>query len=124
MRVFLAALLFLGLSACSAQDVLDRTVGFTSGTGLVHGRVVWVGGAVGPAGGLGSARIYFYPRHGHAFTAVTDSRGGYSVRLPAGSYTVGFAAFRLLPQAGRQLTVQRGDLITLDLPVPSPVVFG
>ncbi len=125
MRAFLAALAFLGLASCSAQDVVDRAVGQTSGTGLVHGRVVWIGGSPGPSGGLGGAHIFFTPeKGGHAFSAVTDSGGSYSLRLPPGAYAVGFSAWRPLPQGDRRIRLLRGDVLELDFRVPSAVVFG
>lgn len=55
----------------------------------------------------------------NTWPAVSDSSGAYSVQLPAGTYTVIAGDADRSPYA-RQLTVEAGDTVTLDLTVSPP----
>ena len=53
------------------------------------------------------------------FTAVADSSGGYSIRVPAGSYVVIAGRADRSPYQ-RQITLRPGDSLTLDLTIALP----
>lgn len=90
-----------------------------TGTAAVKGRVSWPEWA---CSAQGCPRVEGTPVHfadaaaNRTFTAVADSSGGYSIRVPPGSYVV-IAGRADRSRYQRQITVRPGERLTLDLTI-------
>ena len=124
--VGLLAVLFVG--ACGSVHRLGEPSGSTpgpaGGTGMatVKGHVSWPDWA---CSAQGCPRVEDTPVHfadaaaNRTFTAVVGSSGGYSIRIPAGSYVVIAGRADRSPYQ-RQITVQPGEHLTLNLTITPP----
>jgi hypothetical protein len=88
----------------------------------VKGHVSWPDWA---CSAQGCPRLWGTPVHfadaaaNRTFTAVAGSSGGYSIRVPAGSYVVIAGRADRSPYP-RQITVQPGEHLTLNLTITPP----
>jgi hypothetical protein len=88
----------------------------------VKGHVSWPDRA---CSAQGCPRVEGTPVHfadaaaNRTFTAVAGSSGGYSIRVPAGSYVVIAGRADRSPYQ-RQITVQPGEHLTLNLQITPP----
>jgi len=117
--VGLLAVLFVG--ACGSVHRLGEPTGSAGGTGMamVKGHVSWPDWACSAQGcpRLGGTPVHFADAAANrTFTAVADSSGGYSIRVPAGSYVV-IAGRADRSRYQRQITVQPGERLTLNLTI-------
>jgi len=119
--------------AAKTQSDLSRILAERQSNHRVPGLV----GAIAREGGLawsdgvGSADLetpgvaptpdtqYLIASHSKTFTAVAGSSGGYSIRIPAGSYVVIAGRADRSPHQ-RQITVQPGEHLTLNLTITPP----
>ncbi len=120
----LAGLMAAGvLAACGSLHAATRpTTPPPAGTATVTGHLSW---PACPSGGAGCPPIDGVPVHftdaaaRQTYTAVSDGSGRYSIQLPPGSYGV-IAGNADRSPLQRQVTVRRGEAVTLDLPISLP----
>jgi hypothetical protein len=124
--VGLLAVLLVGAcgSVHRSGEPSGSTPGPARGTGMatVKGHVSWPDWA---CSAQGCPRVEDTPVHfadaaaNRTFTAFAGSSGGYSIRIPAGSYVVIAGRADRSPHQ-RQITVQPGEHLTLNLTITPP----
>jgi len=122
-NVLVGSLLALALAACgSVHRAGERLPPTGGGAALVKGHVSWPD-CPRPAANcpsLDGVPIHFADAAANqTFTATSDGSGRYSIQLQSGSYAVIAGNADRSPYQ-RQVAVQRGDVITLDLLISPP----
>jgi len=121
----IGALLMLTVAACGAYHFPG---GDHSGTGTVSGKVQVVGCGVVPAGtGIcapsrpASNLEIDFNGDGTVQSAVTDSAGEYSIKLPAATYKVTVKAPLIIVSGPEPLTVDSGANVVANYSVDSGI---
>jgi hypothetical protein len=122
--VLAGLLAILAVGACGSVHRLDEPPRPTAeaGTATVTGHVSWPDcrSSAPSYPPLDGAPIHFADSAANrTFTAVADGSGGYSIRIPAGSY-VAIAGRADRSPYQRRVTVRGGDTLIVDLLVSLP----
>jgi len=124
-NVVLAALVLV-TAACGAYHFPG---GSTAGTGTVTGHVRALPCApVQPAGKPCAARPVSgleidYTKGDATAKAVTDDGGNYSVRLPAGAWTVHFKTYMRIVSGPTEVSIATGSTVTADYILDSGIRY-
>ena len=118
-----ASLLALVLSACgSVHRVGGPSSPNDASVAVVEGHVSWPDcpRSTSNCPPLDGVPVHFADAAANqTFTAISDGSGGYSIQLPPGSYLVIAGNADRSPYQ-RQITVERGEVTTLDLSIALP----
>lgn len=121
--VLAGSLLALVLAACgSVHRAGEPSPPTDAGVAIVHGHIAWPDcpSSAPTCRPLNDVPIHFADAAANrTFTAASDASGSYSIQLPPGSYIVIAGNADRSPYQ-RQLRVQRGEVVTMDLSIALP----